>query len=65
MLLVTCNSCGEHAFTNNHGRPDVAVECGCCPESHDHGKNASETGDICRPVTITVVPGSVTLDVGA
>jgi hypothetical protein len=65
MLLVMCNSCRAHAFTIDHGYPDRAVECDCCPDSHDHGENANETGVPCRPVTITVVPGSATLDMGA
>lgn len=63
MLLVTCNSCHTQAFTNDHGSPDQAVECDCCPESHDHGWAANKTGDICRPVTITVCPGSVSMQV--
>jgi|HubBroStandDraft_5_1064220.scaffolds.fasta_scaffold169259_2 hypothetical protein len=64
MLLVTCNTCGAQGFTLNGRYPDVAVECECCPEGHDHGKSANETGVICRPVTITVVPGSQSLRMG-
>lgn len=57
MLLVMCNSCHAQAFTENGGSPDRAVECGCCPEEHDHGRAANETGEACRPVTIVVIPG--------
>jgi hypothetical protein len=44
-LRVTCNSCGTAAETFNYANPDSAVECGCCPEDHDHN-------GLCRPVTI-------------
>ena len=64
MLMVQCNSCGSSGFTMNGRAPDMAVVCECCTESHDHGKNANETGVPCRPVTITVVPGSNTMRAG-
>jgi hypothetical protein len=45
-LRVTCNSCGTSGETCDYAHPDRAVQCGCCPESHDHA------GLGCRPVTI-------------
>ena len=42
----------------------MALVCDCCTEEHDHGKNANETGVACRPVTITIVPGSTSLKAG-
>ncbi len=64
MLLVTCNTCGAQNFTMNGRYPDTAVECECCTEKHDHGRNANETGVTCRPITITIVPGSTTMRAG-
>lgn len=32
--------------------------CGCCPQDHHHGQAANESGTPCRPVTITMLPGS-------
>jgi hypothetical protein len=46
-LIVTCNTCGKSAETLNGLDPDSAVECGCCPERHNHA------GLGCRTVTIT------------
>jgi hypothetical protein len=63
MLLVECKNCGTQAFTENNADPDSALACvegsGCCAEDHHHGQAANETGTPCRPVTITVLPGSV------
>jgi hypothetical protein len=65
MLQVTCQSCGTQAFTEDNADPDAALVCvegsGCCPEDHHHGQAANATGTPCRPVTITVLPGSVTM----
>lgn len=55
MLHVQCNTCGKWALTENGDRPDDAVECKCCPEEHSHFDKA------CRPVTITLMPGSVSV----
>lgn len=46
-LLVKCDTCGAEEYTYNGENPDAAVECGCCPEVHDHA------GKGCRTVTIT------------
>jgi hypothetical protein len=36
-----------------------AAGCKCCPQDHHHGQAANEPGAVpCRPVTITMVPGS-------
>jgi hypothetical protein len=60
MLHVQCNSCKEWAVTENMGDPDSAVICECCTEDHDHAQAVRDTRDAgCRPVTITVLPGSV------
>ncbi len=64
MLLVTCNACGAQNFTMNGRYPDTAVKCECCPSDHDHGRSANETGVACRPITITIVPGSTTMRAG-
>lgn len=58
MLLVQCNSCNKVAFTEVGYNPDAALDCDCCPDNHNHGTNANETGVPCRPVTITAMPGS-------
>jgi hypothetical protein len=44
--------------------PGNAVKCGCCPSDHDHDKAANETDVPCRPVTITLVPGSQNMRMG-
>ena len=63
MLQVQCQGCGTQAFTEDHSDPDKALAClpdaDCCKEDHHHGQAASVTGQPCRPVTITVLPGSV------
>ena len=63
MLLVQCNACGAQGFTESGDCPDEAVRCGCCPDHGSHGEHAEHvaaTGDAsCRPVTITLLPGSV------
>lgn len=35
-----------------------AAGCRCCPEGHNHGAAARETGVPCRPVTIILAGGS-------
>jgi hypothetical protein len=62
--LVQCKNkdCTAVAVVSEHD-VDVhsaldAAGCGCCPQDHHHGDNASATGAPCRPVTITLVPGS-------
>lgn len=62
MLLVQCDGCKKTAFAQDgdHQNPDAALECECCTEDHDHAANAN-AGTVCRPVTITLVPGQVTL----
>jgi hypothetical protein len=42
-----------------------AAGCACCPQPHHHGQNASATGVPCRPVTITMVPGGITVNPAA
>jgi hypothetical protein len=63
MLQVQCLSCGTQAFTENLADPDSALACPpeapCCKEDHHHGNAANESGQPCRPVIITVLPGSV------
>ena len=62
MLLVQCNNCGAQGFTESSDVPDAAVQCSCCSEhaSHDdHVAHVRANGDAsCRPVTITLLPGS-------
>jgi hypothetical protein len=57
MLLLQCTGCKTIAFTENHSDPDPDLECDCCPEDHHHGQ-AGNAGKPCRPMTITVMPGS-------
>lgn len=47
-VTVTCDSCGKSVETPNAHAPDRELDCGCCPEDHDHA------GLGCRTVTITV-----------
>jgi len=63
MLLVQCNGCKDTAFAGDHEDPDAALECGCCPhgDGHDHAAHANDGNEPCRPVTITLIPGQVTL----
>lgn len=66
MLLVQCNSCKAVAFAadEQHENPDAALACDCCEtggRAHDHAAHANAGGEPCRPVTITLVPGQVTL----
>lgn len=65
MHLVQCSNkeCAATAAVMSsevdvHDALDVAG-CTCCPVQHNHGAAARETGVPCRPVTITLVPGSV------
>ena len=65
-LRVSCLSCGAEAWTFDYQHPGRAVECGCCPEPHDHDAHAASCprehgGDcglgvpgctVCRPVVI-------------
>lgn len=64
MLHVECFNCHTSAYTENVADPDSALECpadsDCCKEDHHHGE-AANGGVPCRPVRITVMPGSVTL----
>jgi hypothetical protein len=55
MLHVQCKSCKDWAVTENMGDPDSALECDCCNEDHSHA------GTGCRPVIITVLPGSIVM----
>lgn len=63
MLHIQCNQCGKSVVTSDGSDPDSALVCGCCPEDHHHGEAANESGQACRPVTIsvgaTVGPGGV------
>ena len=56
-LVVSCKQCGATAETWDFQHPDLAVECGCCPEPHDH------TGLGCRPVTITATAHLTLFDI--
>jgi hypothetical protein len=54
-------ACGQDGCA--HSDPDAAFDvlqpgCGCCGEDHHHGAAANESGEPCRPLTITVLPGS-------
>lgn len=61
-VTVRCQ-CDPAADTHEGGCAaadfDAAVRCapdaGCCGQDHHHGQATTETGDACRPVTITVL----------
>jgi hypothetical protein len=61
VLLVKCQSCGATGYAGNHGDPDSAVSCGCCPEDHHHGHASNETNTPCRPVEIQIMPGGAAI----
>ena len=63
MLMVECLACHKKHFTEEGRSPDRALECACCPVEHDHGRAANESGKPCRPIEITVLPGSASLSV--
>ena len=63
ILMLECDGCHKKVFTVEGRNPDRKLECDCCPEDHDHGKSANETGIACRPMTIFVLPGSAQLKV--
>lgn len=65
MIKITADCCGK-SVTVADGAADVhvaadAAGCACCPQDHHHGQAATETGTPCRPLTITMLPGSVQL----
>lgn len=65
IYLLETNCCRNKAFITDPSDPDAAVncadECTQCTEDHHHGQSARETGEACRPITITAMPGSVTV----
>lgn len=61
---VQCNHCGAFVIIPAGADADAALTCGCCPLDHHHGEAANETGAPCRPVTITLLPGSVPVSLG-
>lgn len=69
MLHVQCDGCRASAYIEDGADPDAAVSCppgsGCCQEDHHHGQAANEAGMPCRPVTITVMPGSTSVQPAA
>jgi hypothetical protein len=63
MLLLLCKKCGAKTFTMDGRNPDMLLKCECCPQDHDHGRAANETGVACRPIEISVCPGTAQLKV--
>jgi hypothetical protein len=65
MLHIQCFGCNTSAYTENNSDPDSVLECPpeapCCKEDHHHGNAANESGQPCRPIKITVMPGSTAL----
>ena len=64
MHLVQCNNGACTAVATVDGETDVhsaldAAGCACCPQDHHHGQATATSGVPCRPVTITMIPGSV------
>jgi hypothetical protein len=65
MIEIRTNCCGR-TVTVADGSADAhavadAAGCTCCPQDHHHGQAATESGTACRPLTITLLPGSVSL----
>lgn len=67
MHLVQCKNkdCTAVAVITEHD-VDIhdaldAAGCTCCPQDHHHGR-AANGGTPCRPVTITMAPGTADLD---
>ena len=58
-MHIQCNQCGASATVPDGSDPDTALSCDCCPQPHHHGQAATESGEPCRPITITV--GQVTV----
>jgi hypothetical protein len=66
---IECNcppgvSAGDgHLYGCRMADLDAEVTCpedsSCCQEDHHHGEAANVAGEACRPLTITVLPGSV------
>lgn len=63
MHLVQCRNkdCAALATIDEH---DIHIHdaldragCTCCTEDHNHGMHAVETGELCRPVILTLIPG--------
>lgn len=62
---VECGGCERSVTVTDHG-VDVhmamdAAGCSCCPEAHHHGRATAESGVPCRPLVITLLPGSADL----
>jgi hypothetical protein len=62
-IRCTCVPGGGHPPQCEAADFDAALNCregsDCCGQDHHHGQQANESGQPCRPVTITV------LDLGA
>lgn len=63
MLHIQCNNCGAWGVIEG-GDPDAQLQCPCCPADHHHGQAANESGEPCRPLTITLLPGTAPLTLG-
>jgi hypothetical protein len=66
MQIAQCKKCLVTATITEDGTDvHTAVDnagCACCPQDHHHGQaagNAAEGGVPCRPLLITLLPGSV------
>lgn len=35
-----------------------AAGCTCCPQDHHHGQATAASGNPCRPLTVTLTPGT-------
>lgn len=63
MHLVQCKNSDCTAVaavedgTEVHSALDAAG-CRCCPQDHHHGEATARTGTPCRPVIITLIPGT-------
>lgn len=67
MYLIQTNCCRASVTAEDATDPDSAVACtgetdACCTQPHHHGQAANETGQPCRPITITALgPGAAEL----
>ena len=59
MFHLQCDGCGKWEVAEDGSDPDSQLKCDCCPEDHHHGQAAAQSGAPCRPITITLLPGTV------
>ena len=54
MIMIECDTCPARIFSENYNDPDGALDCDC-------PNDVTEDRPYGRSITITVLPGTVTL----